>query len=144
MSLAPLTLYVGNLPFGASEADLRELFEVYGPVASVRLILDHRTGRFRGFGFVTFVCPEAAKRGAAEMEGRPLDGRPLKVSLAQPLREETAAPVRAAAAKPMDKMDLKRPLGPREDGGEAERGRRRALFEERLRRALRPPGRRGA
>lgn len=53
------TLYVGNLPYKANEAVVRELFEKYGPVFSVRLVKDKQTGRRRGFGFVAMTSAGA-------------------------------------------------------------------------------------
>ena len=72
-------LYVGNLPFNVSETDLRTLFEEYGKVQAVELIIDHETGRFRGFGLVEM---DAAKAGLAvsELDGRKFGGRILRVS----------------------------------------------------------------
>jgi len=55
------TLYVGNLPYRANETIVRELFEKYGVVSSVRLVKDKQTGRRRGFGFVTMDEPGAIK-----------------------------------------------------------------------------------
>jgi len=146
MALPPRTLYVGNLPFGTAEADLRALFGAEGEVAAVRLILDHRTGRFRGFGFVTFVHSAVAVKAARVFDGFPLEGRPLRVSLAQPLRSEGAEPATGdnpavAEHACFDKADLKRPLGPREDPDAEERRRRRARFDQHLQRSLRPPRR---
>jgi RNA recognition motif-containing protein len=73
-------LYVGNLPFSASEEELRELFEVHGTVVSVSVITDRETGRSRGFGFVEF--EDAARAGAAvqALDGRDLGGRALRVN----------------------------------------------------------------
>jgi RNA recognition motif-containing protein len=78
-----MNIYVGNLPFGTSENQLRELFERYGPVESVRLITDRDTGRSRGFGFVRM-----AQKGASEaieaLNGTSLEGRNLRVNEARP------------------------------------------------------------
>jgi len=81
-------LYVGNLPFSATEDDIRNLFAAHGEVTSVKLISDRETGRPRGFGFVEM---DAAGAGAAEqaLNGTSFGGRTLKVNEAQqkPQRE---------------------------------------------------------
>jgi RNA recognition motif-containing protein len=80
-------LYVGNLPFSANENDLRQLFEQHGTVNSVALINDRETGRPRGFGFVEMPNADAA-RAIAELNGKEMGGRPLRINEAQE-RERT-------------------------------------------------------
>ncbi len=75
-------LYVGNLPFSATQAELEEAFSAYGELEEVRLITDRDTGRSRGFAFVTFATQLAAE-SALEMNGKPLDGRNLIVNIAK-------------------------------------------------------------
>ena len=76
------TIYVGNLPFSANEADLRVLFERNGKVDSVKLINDRETGRPRGFGFVEM--PSAETQAAiGALNGYEMDGRALRVNEAQ-------------------------------------------------------------
>ena len=76
------TLYVGNLSWGVTEDKVRELFEQYGPVASVRWITDRDTGRFRGFCFVEMETADADKAASA-LNNFELDGRALRVNEAQ-------------------------------------------------------------
>ena len=76
-------LYVGNLPFEASEDDVRELFENHGDVNSVDLITDRQTGRPRGFGFVDMPT-EAAEEAIQALDGSSMDGRNLTVNEARP------------------------------------------------------------
>ena len=76
------TIYVGNLPFSATESDVRSLFEKHGSVQSVKLINDRETGRPRGFGFVEMPKADAA-RAIQNLNGHDLGGRSLKVSEAQ-------------------------------------------------------------
>ncbi|MDY0305768.1 RNA-binding protein [Desulfovibrio aminophilus] len=80
------SIYVGNLPFSATEDQTRDMFAAYGEVTSVKFIMDRETGRFRGFGFV-----EMDDAGAAEavrgLNGTDFGGRTLKVNEAKP-REE--------------------------------------------------------
>jgi RNA recognition motif-containing protein len=76
------TIYVGNLPFNATEQDLRALFERHGTVESVKLINDRETGKPRGFGFVDM--PQAEAQTAIEaLNGQQLGGRPLRINEAQ-------------------------------------------------------------
>lgn len=72
-------LFVGNLPFSASEDEIRELFEQHGPVHSVRLINDRETGRPRGFGFVEMEDGPADAAMDA-INGQDFGGRPLRVN----------------------------------------------------------------
>ncbi|MEW5774211.1 MAG: RNA-binding protein [Thermodesulfobacteriota bacterium] len=76
------SIYVGNLPFSASETEIRDLFGAYGDVQSVKFINDRETGRFRGFGFVEMNESEANEAIRA-LNGSDLGGRALKVNLAQ-------------------------------------------------------------
>jgi len=76
-------LYVGNLPFSATEDDLRELFERHGSVDSVKVITDRDTGRPRGFAFVEMSEPSAATDAIRALDGSSLGGRALKVNEAQ-------------------------------------------------------------
>lgn len=75
-------IYVGNLPFSATDDELRKLFSPYGTVQSVSLITDRETGRPRGFGFVEMPASEAA-RAIEGLNGKNMGGRPLRVNEAQ-------------------------------------------------------------
>ncbi len=75
-------IYVGNLPFSATEDSVRTLFAHYGSVESVALINDRETGRPRGFGFVEMSKTDAAK-AIQSLNGQDMGGRPLKVNEAQ-------------------------------------------------------------
>lgn len=80
-----VNLFVGNLPFSTSDADLRRMFEPYGTVESARVITDRETGRSRGFGFVEM--PDDQARAAIEaLDGSDVGGRPLGVNEARPRR----------------------------------------------------------
>ena len=76
-------LYVGNLSFDTIENDLQDLFQAFGPVTEVNLIMDRATGRSRGFAFVTLSAPEDLSGVIRAMDGAMLDGRPLRVNEAQ-------------------------------------------------------------
>jgi len=79
-------LYVGNLPFSATEDELREIFERHGKVDSVSVITDRETGRARGFGFVEMAEASAAADAIRALDGTQFGGRPLKVNEAQDKR----------------------------------------------------------
>lgn len=75
-------LYVGNLPFSATDESLRALFSKHGTVEKVSLITDRDTGRPRGFGFVEMSSADAA-RAIQALNGTDFGGRPLRVNEAQ-------------------------------------------------------------
>lgn len=75
-------IYVGNLPFTATEAELRSLFSQHGTVESVSLPSDRETGRPRGFGFVEMNQADAA-RAIQSLNGKDLGGRALRVNEAE-------------------------------------------------------------
>ncbi len=76
-------IYVGNLPFSASEDAVRALFAAYGTVQTLSLVNDRQTGTPRGFGFVEMATDDAGK-AMQGLNGRDFDGRPMKVNEAQP------------------------------------------------------------
>jgi len=75
-------LFVGNLPFTATEASVRTLFAAHGTVESIALIMDRDTGRPRGFGFIELSSADAA-RAIQALNGKDFEGRALKVNEAQ-------------------------------------------------------------
>ena len=77
------SIYVGNLPWSATEEQVRNLFSQYGTVNSVNLVSDRETGRARGFGFVEMADGDAAAAIQA-LNGSDMNGRSLKVNEAQP------------------------------------------------------------
>jgi len=79
-------LYVGNLPFTTTEAELRDLFEAHGAVQSVNVITDRETGRSRGFGFVEMEEGSAADAAMQALDGKDMDGRSLRVNEAHDRR----------------------------------------------------------
>lgn len=82
-------IYVGNLPFSATEDDLRALFSEYGEVSSVALINDRETGRPRGFGFVEM---DGADEAIAALDQKDFGGRSLTVNEARPRTERPRNP----------------------------------------------------
>lgn len=83
------TLFVGNLSFDLSDEDLEQAFAEFGTVTSARIIRDRETRRSKGFGFVEFEDDAAADAAVAKMDGKDLNGRPLRVNEARP-REDAA------------------------------------------------------
>jgi RNA recognition motif-containing protein len=78
-------LYVGNLSFQTTEADLTSMFEQHGTVESARIITDRETGRSKGFGFVEMSDDDAANQAIAQLNGREVGGRALTVNEARPM-----------------------------------------------------------
>src|SRR5215203_2896612 len=76
-------LYVGNLSFHTTADGVRTAFQEFGTVSDVHLVSDRETGRSRGFAFVTMGTPEEAAKAIEGMDGRTLDGRPLRVNEAE-------------------------------------------------------------
>lgn len=76
-------LYVGNLSYGTTELELREVFGQYGTVADAKVVTERETGRPRGFAFVEMSTEQEAQTAAAELSGRELGGRAINVNEAQ-------------------------------------------------------------
>jgi cold-inducible RNA-binding protein len=76
-------VYVGNLTFNTTSADLQALFGAHGEVKKAQVITDRETGRSRGFGFVEMATSEAAEAAISSLNGREVDGRALTVNLAK-------------------------------------------------------------
>ena len=83
-----MNIYVGNLPWGLSEEDLREAFEAFGEVASIKIIQDKFTGRSRGFGFVEMPNNEEGEAAISALNGKDLKGREIVVNQARPRRDD--------------------------------------------------------
>ena len=82
-------MYVGNLPFSASDVDIRELFSQYGAVTDVFLPIDRESGRPRGFAFVTMDTPAAMAASIEGLNGKDFMGRNLAINEARPKEERT-------------------------------------------------------
>ena len=78
-------LYVGNLPYQTTEADLQALFENSGQVATINVVRDRATGQARGFAFVEMSDVEGAQRAIAELDRHQMGGRSLTVNEAKPM-----------------------------------------------------------
>jgi RNA recognition motif-containing protein len=79
-------LYVGNLPFHATEDLLQQPFAALGEVKEVSIVVDRISGRSRGFGFVEMATAELAQRAIQELDGHDLGGRAMRVSIAEERR----------------------------------------------------------
>nr|XP_015220550.1 PREDICTED: RNA-binding protein 39 isoform X2 [Lepisosteus oculatus] len=75
----PMRLYVGSLHFNITEDMLRGIFEPFGRIESIQLMMDSETGRSKGYGFITFSDAECAKKALEQLNGFELAGRPMKV-----------------------------------------------------------------
>ena len=84
-------IFVGNLPFSATETQLNELFSQHGEVTSVSIVKDKFTDRSRGFAFVEMTAADAATAAIAALNSHQMEGRPLTVNVA---RERTERPPR--------------------------------------------------
>lgn len=78
------SIYVGNLPFAYNDAQLQELFAEFGEVKSAKIIMDKMTGRSKGFGFVEMDDDGAATNAIESLNGKELNGRPVRVNESQP------------------------------------------------------------
>jgi RNA recognition motif-containing protein len=77
-------IYAGNLAYKMTEDSLKELFEKYGEVTSVKIIMDRLTGRSKGFGFVEMADEEEAEEAIQKLNGAETEGRVIKVNMAKP------------------------------------------------------------
>jgi len=79
-----LNIFVGNLPFTATEQEVRDLFEAHGDVDTVNIITDRETGRSRGFGFVEMPNSTEAQAAIDALNGNEMGGRALNINEARP------------------------------------------------------------
>jgi RNA recognition motif-containing protein len=77
-------IYVGNLPYSTTEADLQQLFAPHGQVGRASLVIDRETGRSRGFGFVEMPNDNEAQTAINALNQKDYGGRPLVVNVAKP------------------------------------------------------------
>ena len=81
-------LFVGNLSFQVNDVELEDLFKQYGSVTSAKVIVDRRTGRSRGFGFVEMNAEDQAQQAVEGLNGFEVKDRPINVSFARKQGEE--------------------------------------------------------
>jgi cold-inducible RNA-binding protein len=83
-------IYVGNLSYRTAEDQLSQHFAKFGQISSTVIVIDRATNRSKGFGFITFETENAAQQAVQEMNGKEIDGRTVKVSIAKPPKEREA------------------------------------------------------
>lgn len=93
------TIYIGNLSYQKNEKDIKSLFKTYGKVSYVRLMLDPKTMKSKGFAFVQMTSPTNAAKAIKNLDGSELDGRTLKVSVAKE-RNQSMTVAKVAKVKP--------------------------------------------
>jgi cold-inducible RNA-binding protein len=96
-------LFVGNLPYSATEAELRELFSAVGPVSYISLPTDRESGKMRGFAFIEYNDRAQAEAAIRRFNNQPFKGRPLAVNEARPREDRPAGggpPPRSFAPRP--------------------------------------------
>ena len=81
-----MNIYVGNLAYNTTDADLEQAFGAHGAVDTAKVVTDRATGRSRGFGFVEMTSDDEARAAIEAMNGQDLDGRTLNVNEARPRR----------------------------------------------------------
>ncbi len=84
-----MDIYVGNLSFDMSDADLRQIFEQFGEVGRANIVTDKFTGKSRGFGFIAMTSNDDAQKAIAELNGKEFDGRAIVVNEAKPREPRT-------------------------------------------------------
>ena len=75
-----MRIYVGNLPYSATDDSLRQTFEQHGSIVSANVIMDRDTDRSRGFGFVEFSSDDDGRNAITALDGTDMDGRALRVN----------------------------------------------------------------
>jgi cold-inducible RNA-binding protein len=80
-------LFVGNMSFQTTESDLQTLFQPFGQVTRIHIVMDRETGRARGFAFVEMPNDDEATKAIAALDGKDFGGRNLKVNEARPKTE---------------------------------------------------------
>jgi len=83
-----MNIYVGNLSYGMSEDELRDAFGAFGEVSSVKILMDRETGRSRGFGFVEMPNQNEAEKAIAQLNGKDVGGRALRINEARPREQQ--------------------------------------------------------
>jgi len=82
-------IYVANIPFNATEQDIKDLFSDYGEVVSAKIITDKFTGQSKGFGFIEMGSDEDAKKTISELNGKTFMGKTLTLAEARPQQPRT-------------------------------------------------------
>lgn len=84
-----MNIYISNLSYGTSDADLNQLFSEYGKISSAKVITDRETGRSRGFGFVEMDNDTEGQKAISELNQAEYDGKIISVAIARPRTERS-------------------------------------------------------
>lgn len=84
-----MNIFVGSLPFSLEETKLKEVFEAYGEVSSVKIIIDKFSGRSKGFGFVEMPDDAMAQKAIDELNGSTVEGRSIVVNKSEDKRDDS-------------------------------------------------------
>lgn len=79
-----MNIYVGNIPYSTTDADLETWFSEFGSVTSAKIIIDRESGRSKGFGFVEMEDDDDARNAISQLDAKEMNGRNLKVNEAKP------------------------------------------------------------
>jgi cold-inducible RNA-binding protein len=123
-------LFVGNMSFQTTSADLKALFEPFGQLARVHVAMDRETGRARGFGFVEMVNDAEAAAAIAALDGKDMGGRNIKVNEARPKEAGSAPRGPRGGGNSGGGYDKDRNSGPRGKGGKPGGGKGRFSNED--------------
>lgn len=82
-----MTIYIGNIPYSMKEQDLIDIFQEFGPVESAKVIIDKKTKRSKGYGFIEMKEESDEQAAVDAMNGKDVGGRKVKVSRANPKKE---------------------------------------------------------
>lgn len=85
-----MNIYVSNLSFNTSDAELSDLFSTFGEVSSAKVITDRETGRSRGFGFVEMPSEDEGKDAMLGLNNKEIEGRAMSVSVAKPKEQKSS------------------------------------------------------
>ena len=123
-------LFVGNMSFQTTSADLKALFEPFGQLARVHVAMDRETGRARGFGFVEMVNDAEAAAAIAALDGKDMGGRNIKVNEARPKEASGGGGPRSGGNSGGGYDKDKGSSGPRGKGGKPSGGKGRFSNED--------------
>jgi len=87
-----MNIYVGNLPYSTTDADLQALFQEFGSVESARVIIDRESQRSKGFGFVEMANSDEANKAIEALNGNEMEGRQIRVNEARPRTDNFGGP----------------------------------------------------
>lgn len=86
-----MTIYIGNIPYSMKEQDLIDVFQEFGPVDSAKVIIDKKTRRSKGYGFVEMKNEGDEDEAVEALNGKEIGGRKVKVSKANPKKESESS-----------------------------------------------------